>query len=65
MTEEFHRIRRLPPYVFAECLTAWILAPGEVSVEFASEVAADLGTLTAGLHRALAKRAWRAGPGAA
>jgi trehalose synthase-fused probable maltokinase len=38
----------------AETLTAWVLAPGEVSVEFASEVAADLGTLTAGLHSALA-----------
>ncbi len=38
----------------AETLTAWILAPGEVSVEFATEVAADLGTLTAGLHGALA-----------
>lgn len=38
----------------AEGLTAWILAPGEVSVEFATEVAADLGTLTAGLHAALA-----------
>ena len=38
----------------AEGLTAWILAPGEVSVEFATEVAADLGTLTAGLHGALA-----------
>ena len=39
----------------AETLTAWILAPGEVSVEFATEVAADLGTLTAGLHGALAE----------
>ena len=38
----------------AEGLAAWILAPGEVSVEFATEVAADLGTLTAGLHAALA-----------
>jgi maltose alpha-D-glucosyltransferase/alpha-amylase len=38
----------------AESLTAWLLAPGEVSVEFASEVAEDLGTLTAGLHAALA-----------
>jgi len=38
----------------AEGLTAWILAPGEVSVEFATEVAADLGALTAGLHGALA-----------
>ena len=38
----------------AETLTAWLLAPGEVSVEFATEIAADLGTLTAGLHAALA-----------
>ena len=38
----------------AEALTAWILAPGEVTVEFATEVAADLGTLTAGMHAALA-----------
>jgi maltose alpha-D-glucosyltransferase/alpha-amylase len=38
----------------AETLTAWLLAPGEVSVEFATEVAADLGTLTAGMHAALA-----------
>jgi maltose alpha-D-glucosyltransferase/alpha-amylase len=38
----------------AESLTAWLLAPGEVSVEFATEVATDLGTLTAGMHAALA-----------
>jgi maltose alpha-D-glucosyltransferase/alpha-amylase len=38
----------------AETLSAWLLAPGEVSLEFATEVAADLGTLTAGLHAALA-----------
>jgi maltose alpha-D-glucosyltransferase / alpha-amylase len=38
----------------AEQLAAWILAPGEVTVEFATEVAADLGALTAGLHAALA-----------
>ena len=38
----------------AESLTAWLLAPGEVSVEFATEVVADLGTLTAGMHAALA-----------
>jgi maltose alpha-D-glucosyltransferase/alpha-amylase len=38
----------------AESLTGWLLAPGVVSVEFASEVADDLGTLTAGLHAALA-----------
>ena len=37
----------------AETLTAWLVAPGEVSVEYATEVAADLGTLTAGLHAAL------------
>lgn len=38
----------------AEALTAWILAPGEVSVELATGAAADLGALTAGLHGALA-----------
>jgi maltose alpha-D-glucosyltransferase/alpha-amylase len=38
----------------AETLTDWLLAPGEVSVEFATEIAADVGTLTAGLHAALA-----------
>jgi maltose alpha-D-glucosyltransferase/alpha-amylase len=37
----------------AETLTGWLLAPGEVSVEYATDVAADLGTLTAGLHAAL------------
>jgi trehalose synthase-fused probable maltokinase len=37
----------------AEALTAWVLAPGEVSLEFATEIAADLGLLTAGLHAAL------------
>jgi maltose alpha-D-glucosyltransferase / alpha-amylase len=37
----------------AETLTAWMLAPGAVSLEFATEIAADLGTLTAGLHAAL------------
>jgi maltose alpha-D-glucosyltransferase / alpha-amylase len=42
----------------AEQLAAWILAPGEVTVEFATEVAAEIGTLTAELHAALA-----AGPG--
>ena len=31
----------------AESLTGWLLAPGEVSVEFATEVAAELGELTA------------------
>ena len=38
----------------AERLTAWILVPGEVTVEFATEEAADLGLLTAELHAALA-----------
>ncbi len=38
----------------ADTLTAWLVASGEVSVEFATEAAADLGTLTAGLHAALA-----------
>ncbi|MEX2011731.1 MAG: hypothetical protein WEF51_05800 [Chloroflexota bacterium] len=37
----------------AEQLAAWILAPGEVTVEYATEVAADLGQLTAALHAAL------------
>ncbi len=37
----------------AESLVAWLLAPGEISVEWATEVAADLGTLTAGMHAAL------------
>jgi trehalose synthase-fused probable maltokinase len=37
----------------AESLTDWLLAPGEVSVEFATEVAEELGALTAGLHAAL------------
>ncbi|MEX1172937.1 MAG: phosphotransferase, partial [Chloroflexota bacterium] len=41
----------------AEALTAWLLAPGEVSLEFATEVAADLGALTAGLHAAVAGEA--------
>jgi trehalose synthase-fused probable maltokinase len=36
-----------------EMLVGWLLAPGEVSLEYATEVAADLGTLTAGLHAAL------------
>jgi maltose alpha-D-glucosyltransferase/alpha-amylase len=38
----------------AESLTAWLLAPGEVSVEFATDVAADIGSLTAALHATLA-----------
>jgi maltose alpha-D-glucosyltransferase/alpha-amylase len=37
----------------AESLTGWLLAPGQVSVEFATDVAADVGSLTAGLHVAL------------
>ena len=37
----------------AESLVGWLLAPGQVSVEFATEVAAELGTLTAGMHAAL------------
>jgi len=37
----------------ADTLTGWLLAPGEVSLEFATEIAADLGTLTAGLHAAV------------
>jgi maltose alpha-D-glucosyltransferase/alpha-amylase len=41
----------------AESLTAWLLAPGSVSVVFATEVAVDLGTLTAGLHASLANAA--------
>jgi maltose alpha-D-glucosyltransferase/alpha-amylase len=40
----------------ADALVAWLLAPGEVSLEFATEVAADVGALTAGLHVALASR---------
>ncbi len=39
-----------------EALVAWLLAPGEVSLEFATEVPAELGTLVAGLHVALASR---------
>jgi len=38
----------------AEALTTWILGPPEIDVEVATEVAADLGTLTAELHAALA-----------
>jgi maltose alpha-D-glucosyltransferase/alpha-amylase len=37
-----------------ETLTGWLLAPGDVSLEYATEVAADLGTLTSGLHAAVA-----------
>ncbi len=38
----------------AEQLTDWIVAPGEVTVEFATEVAVEMGLLTASLHAALA-----------
>jgi trehalose synthase-fused probable maltokinase len=37
----------------AETLVGWLHAPGEVGLEYATEIAADLGTLTAGLHAAL------------
>ena len=40
----------------AEQLTNWLLAPGSVTVEFATEDAADLGYLTAALHGALVSR---------
>ena len=43
----------------AETLTDWLLAPGSVSVEFATEIAADIGALSAGLHGALAVGARR------
>ena len=48
--------------VVAEALTAWLLAPGAVSVEFATEVAADLGTLDGRAARGPG-RARRASPG--
>lgn len=38
----------------AESLVGWLLAPGQVTVEFATEVAVELGALTAGMHAALA-----------
>jgi maltose alpha-D-glucosyltransferase/alpha-amylase len=38
----------------AERLAGWLLAPGSVTVEFATEDAAELGRLTAGLHATLA-----------
>jgi maltose alpha-D-glucosyltransferase/alpha-amylase len=40
--------------VTAERLAAMVSAPGTVSVEWATEVAEDLGTMVAGLHAALA-----------
>jgi maltose alpha-D-glucosyltransferase / alpha-amylase len=46
----------------AESLVAWLLAPGEISVEWATEVVADLGTLTAGLHAALSGPSARSVP---
>jgi maltose alpha-D-glucosyltransferase/alpha-amylase len=38
----------------AEALVAWQLAPGEVSEEVSTEIAVDLGALTAALHAAVA-----------
>jgi len=38
----------------AVALVGWIRAPGTVSLEVATEIAADLGALTAGMHAALA-----------
>ncbi|HET8784739.1 MAG TPA: hypothetical protein VFM38_03830 [Candidatus Limnocylindrales bacterium] len=38
----------------AGMLVGWLMSPGEVSLEYATEVAADIGTLTAGLHAAVA-----------
>jgi trehalose synthase-fused probable maltokinase len=38
----------------ADGLADWILAPGEVTVEYAAEIAAGMGALTAELHAALA-----------
>lgn len=38
----------------AEALVAWQLAPGQVSLELATEIAADMGVVTAGLHAAVA-----------
>ena len=38
----------------AGMLVGWLTSPGEVSLEYATEIAADLGTLTAGLHAAVA-----------
>ncbi len=37
----------------ADALAAWLLAPGDVNLEQATEIAADLGTLTAGMHAAV------------
>ena len=38
----------------AGMLVGWLTSAGDVSLEFATEIAADLGTLTAGLHAAVA-----------
>jgi maltose alpha-D-glucosyltransferase / alpha-amylase len=38
----------------AGMLVGWLMSPGEVSLEYATEIAADIGTLTAGLHAAVA-----------
>ena len=38
----------------AGTLVGWLTSRGQVSVEFATEIAADLGMLTAGLHAAVA-----------
>jgi maltose alpha-D-glucosyltransferase/alpha-amylase len=40
--------------LLAEALVAWQLAPGEVSEEVSTEIAVDLGALTAALHAAVA-----------
>jgi maltose alpha-D-glucosyltransferase / alpha-amylase len=37
----------------AGMLVAWLTSPGEVSLEYATDIVADLGTLTAGLHAAV------------
>ena len=37
----------------AEAIMAWLLAPGSVTLEYATEIAADLGMLVAGLHAAV------------
>ncbi len=38
----------------AGMLVGWLTSPGEVSLEYATEIAADIGTLTAGLHASVA-----------
>ena len=38
----------------AGMLVSWLTSPGEVKIEYATEIAADIGTLTAGLHAAVA-----------